>query len=241
MGDCFDLLARRRAEQKRNPTLSAKQLNDQYCIQNKLPVFTKQSKGMVQETEFTAAEKSKIDMESEIEKIKLYNRVKSCGESGIGRKPTDGKHGIIMGIEEEKQPEVPEFKSEAERSRYLYNLHNQRMIADKRENELLKDTLGKHLMHGLVDQKSITGHAILDESKNASMPPIRDIKADLIANHQMMYQSADYQNVAKIRKLRVVDQNDDSELSKSQLDALNSNLMTTAAAIKTQEMGYESE
>jgi hypothetical protein len=240
MTDAADFLRRRRQQMQENPGLSTRALNKIYCQQNQLPTFNKQYGGVIKQATFTKAEQKKQEMDDDFQKTVLWNKIQSCGESQIGRNAAAGKHGIIMKADDDEiVEELPKFGSVMEQARYMHQKNREKRISEDANNQTLNTALGSHILHQLVDQKSIGGVAIEEASRSRDLKDVTDTKTDLKKGHEQMYQSTDYKIIKSIRKMRTFDQSDEQELSHQHESALGQHLETEACTMASQELGRD--
>jgi len=234
MSDAFDLLARRRAREAANPGKTYRQLNEQYLKDNNLPV-TKPTFGGVTK-DYSEQEATNMAREHQYKKIELYNKMKSCGESQIGRNAKCGKHGTFMELDKPDTPtETPTFASPAEKSRYLYEQNRKRLVDDAITTKMINSVTSHHILHQVVDQHSIAGRTIEEVGKTSAAVNIVDAKEHLVETHKKLHNDAGYKAVAAVRKLRVLDESEEGELGFQHENALNHVLCDNASEVRTQE------
>lgn len=236
MSDAFDFLRKRRQQMAENPGASAKALNNDYCRKNGLPHSTARTSTVIQDGSFSDYEIKKQQMDDDFHKTLLRNKISSCGESQIGRNASAGKHGMIMEVDESDLEPMPEFKSIADQARYMHQKNREKRVADDTHNRLVNTVLGSHILHQIVDEKSIGSQAIIEARNSADLKDVTDIKADLKKGHQQMYRDNDYNYIKSIRKKRVFDQTDEQGLSAQHESALGSYLETQASTLESQEV-----
>lgn len=236
MSDAFDFLRKRRQQMAENPGASVKQLNREYCKKNGLPYSDNRTPTVIQDGSYTEHEIKKQQMDDDFHKTLLRNKINSCGESQIGRNAAAGKHGTIMGVDESEPEPIPEFSSVADQARYMHQKNREKRAAEDANNRLINSTLGSHLLHQIVDEKSISSQAIIDAKNSSELRDVTDIKTDLKKGHQQMYKDNDYNYIVSVRKKRVFDTTDEQPLSAQHESALGGHLETHASTLASQEI-----